>query len=240
MLAAICYADDVVLVAASVAAAEVMEAEVIAKLKEVGLFVGSVAAAEVMEAEVIAKLKEVGLFVGAQKTHWTSHPKMIVRCIVVDGLAVLWEEVLEFVIEGVFGRKCKIRDCTQISSSQQVSGEVEIRFDFFMAPKNAAPEHCKNHNVAGFSPEFERVDDGQGTKREHCELEWESGGERDWSEEATVEMDQRWRLWHRTGHRWIEKFMNVLTAMRERALSWAGHVARMDYKDICVKALRCL
>ena len=55
-----------------------------------------------------------------------------------------------------------------------------------------------------------------------------------------MELDQWWRLWHRTGHRWIEKGnMNVLTAIRERMLSWAGHVARMDYKEICAKALRC-
>ena len=41
VLAATCYADDVVLVAASVAAAEVMVTEVITKLKEVGLSVGA-------------------------------------------------------------------------------------------------------------------------------------------------------------------------------------------------------
>ena len=69
VLAAICYADDVVLVAVPMSAAEVMV------------------------AEVIAKLKDVSLPVGAQKTH----PKMIDRSIVVDGLAVLGEEVLEFV-----------------------------------------------------------------------------------------------------------------------------------------------
>ena len=73
MLAATCYADDVVLVSASLAAAEVVV------------------------AEVTAKLKDVGLNVGAQKTHWTSHPKMVDKSIMVDGLAVLWEEVLEFV-----------------------------------------------------------------------------------------------------------------------------------------------
>ena len=51
-------------------------------------------------------------------------------------------------------------------------------------------------------------------------------------------MDQLWRLWHRTGHRWIEKCnMNVLTVIRERGLSWAGHVARLDYKEVCAKAL---
>ena len=55
-----------------------------------------------------------------------------------------------------------------------------------------------------------------------------------------MEMDQWWSVWHRTGHRWIEKCnMNVLTAIRERVLCWAGHVARMDYSEICAKALRC-
>ena len=51
----------------------------------------SVAVAEVMVAEAIAKLKEVGLSVGAQETHWTSHPKMMDTSIVVDGLAVVWD-----------------------------------------------------------------------------------------------------------------------------------------------------
>ena len=38
-----------------------------------------------------------------------------------------------------------------------------------------------------------------------------------------MELNQRWRLWHTTGHRWIEKGnMNVLTAIRECMLSWAG------------------
>ena len=73
MLAAICCADDVVLVAASMSAAE----------KTV--------------TEVIATLKDVGLSVGAQKIHWTSHTKMVDKSIMVDGLAVLREEVLEFV-----------------------------------------------------------------------------------------------------------------------------------------------
>ena len=64
MLAAICYADDVVLVAASMAVAEVMV------------------------AEVIEKLKDVGLTVVALKTHWMSHPKMVDKSIMVDGCVV--------------------------------------------------------------------------------------------------------------------------------------------------------
>ena len=72
-LAAICYADDVVLIAVSVSAAETMV------------------------SEVIEKLKDVVLTVGAQKTHWTSFPKMVDNNIMVEGSAVVWEEVLEFV-----------------------------------------------------------------------------------------------------------------------------------------------
>ena len=64
-LAAICYADDVVLIAVSVSAAETME------------------------SEVIEKLKDVGLTVGAQKTHWTSFPKMVDKNIMVEGSAVV-------------------------------------------------------------------------------------------------------------------------------------------------------
>ena len=55
-----------------------------------------------------------------------------------------------------------------------------------------------------------------------------------------MDMGQWCRHWLRTGHRRIEKSnMNVLTAIRERVLSWAGHVARMDYSEICAKALGC-
>ena len=72
-LAAICYANNMMLISVSVSAAETMV------------------------SEVIEKLKDVGLTVGAQKTHWTSFPKMVDKNITVDGSAVVWEEVLEFV-----------------------------------------------------------------------------------------------------------------------------------------------
>ena len=71
VLAAICYAEDMFLAAALVAA-------------------------EVMVARVIAKLKEVGMTVGAEKIHWTSHPKMVDASIV-GWLCSVVEEVSEFV-----------------------------------------------------------------------------------------------------------------------------------------------
>ena len=52
--------------------------------------------------------------------------------------------------------------------------------------------------------------------------------------EPVVEtMAQNWPSMGRKGN------MNVLTAIRERVLSWAGRVARMDHKEICAKTLRC-
>ena len=53
--------------------------------------------------------------------------KTMDKNIVVDGLAVLWVEPGICRVEGMFGRNCKIRDCTQICLSQQVFGEVETR-----------------------------------------------------------------------------------------------------------------
>ena len=114
--------------------------------------------------------------------------------------------------------------------ANKVSGEVETRFEVLMAPKMLHLNIVKNYNVAGLSLEFERV--------------------ASWSARLVANvigvkkppwMDMhQWRQWHRTGHRWIEKCnMNVVSAIRERALSWAGHVARMDYKEMCAKALRC-
>ena len=59
--------------------------------------------------------------------------------IMVDGLAVLREEVLEFCgIKGVLGRECKTCDPTQICLSQQMSGEVETCSELLMAPQIVA------------------------------------------------------------------------------------------------------
>ena len=123
-------------------------------------------------------------------------------------------------VKGVLGRERKTRDRSQICSSQQMYGEVETSSEFLMAAHVVEVERCRNCNVAGSSLEFECLDDGQDP---------ESAS---WSARVVanvicvkkppwMEMDQWWRHWHRTGHRWIEKCnMNVLTAVRERMLSW--------------------
>ena len=91
---------------------------------------------------------------GRQKHHggWTG-------CVVGGSLGVCG-------VKGVLGRECKTCDRTQICSSQQMSGEVEICSEIFMAPQIVAAEHCKNYNVAGSSLEFECLDHGPGPKRQ--------------------------------------------------------------------------
>ena len=217
-LAAICCADDVVLVAVSMSAAEIMV------------------------SEVIAKFKEVVLPVGAQKTHWTSYPKMVDKSIMVDGLAVLREVVLEFVgsmvcLDGnarhaIAHRSAKANKCMTkwrpVLSSSWLPRLLSLNISkttmwqaFLWSSSVWTTVKTQRDKIASWSASM--VANVIGVKRPP----W-------------MELDQWWRLWHRTGHRWIEKGnMNVLMAIRERMLSWAGYVARMDHKEICAKALRC-
>ena len=216
-LAAICHADDVVLIAVSVSAAETMV------------------------SEVIEKLKEVGLTVGAQKTHWTSFPKMMDKNITVDGSAVVWEEVLEFVgsmvcLDGnarhaihrtAQANKCRAKWKLVLNSPwlprlPRLNIVKTTMWQAFLWSSSVwTTVKAQRDKIASWSARM--VANVVGVKKP-----------------PGMELGQWWRLWHRTGHRWIEKCnMNVLMAIRDRMLSWAGHVARMDYKEICAKALRC-
>ena len=194
-LSAICYADDVVLVAASVAAAETMV------------------------SEVIAKLKEVGLSVGAQKTHWTSHPKMPDESIVVDGTAVLWEEVLEFVgskvcLDGsaryaIAHRRLRL-DIVKSTVWQALLWSSSV-WTTIKAPRD---------KIASWSARI--VANVVGVKKPPL---------MDGPVVETVAQNRTSRD--------REMQHELITAIRERVLGWAEHVARMDYGQSCARALRC-
>ena len=216
--AAICYADDVVLIAVSMSAAETMV------------------------SEVIGRLKEVGLTVGAQKTHWTSFPKMMDKHITVDGSAVVWEEVLEFVgsmvcldrnaRHAIAHRTAQATKCRAkwklVLSSPWLSRLVRLNIvkttmwqAFLWSSSVWTTIKSQRDKIASWSARM--VANVIGVKRP-----------------PGTELGQWWRLWHRTGHRWIEKCnMNVLVAIRDRMLSWAGHVATAGLQRHLWKALRC-
>ena len=162
-LAAICYADDVVLIAVSVSAAETMV------------------------SEVIEKLKEVGLTVGAQKTHWTSFTKMMDKNITVDGSAVVLEEVWEFVGSMVcLDGNARHAIAHRTAQANQCRAKWKLVLDSPWLPRLVL-NIVKNYVVAGFPLELECLDDGQGTEGQNCELEPKNGGECCWSEKNRQE-----------------------------------------------------
>ena len=159
---------------------------------------------------------------------------MVDKNIMVDGLAVLWEEVLEFV-----------------GSKVCLDGNARHAIAHRSAQANKCLAKWRPVLKSSWLPRLMRLNIVKSTmwqaflwsasvwttikaQRETKIASWSArlvanviGAQKP----PWLEMDQWWRQWHRTGHRWIEKCnMNAVSAIRERALSWAGHVARMDYK----------
>ena len=211
-LAAICHADDVVLIAVSVSAPETMVSEVIEKTERgwTDCWCTGNTLDEFSEED-------------GQKNRGGR-----IGCGVGGSFGVCG-------IDGVFGRECKTCDRTQNCSSQQMSSKMETCVEFSMAPQIVAAEHHKDNVWQSFL--------------------WSSSvwttvkAQRDktasWSARMVanvvgvnrppgMELGQWWRLWHRTGHRWIEQCkMNVLVAIRDRMLSWAGHGKDGLQRNLC-------
>ena len=199
MLAAICYADDVVLVAASIGCCGSDSGRGYCKIER------GRSACWCTENTLDEPPKD-----GRQK-----HCGRRIGCAGIGR------------IEGVFGRECRMCDCTQICSSQQPVLNSSwlprmLRLNivkrtmwhaFLWSSSVWTTVKAQRDQIASWSARM--VANVIGVKKPP----W-------------VEMDQWWRLWHRTGHRWIEKCnMNVLSAIRERALSWAWCVVHFNGGD---------
>ena len=136
-------------------------------------------------AEVIAKLKEVGLTFGAEKTHWTSHPKIMDTSIEVDGLAMLWEEVLEFVGSKVCldGRVRNAIAHRSAQANKRLANWRPVSSSSWL-PRKLRLSIVNSSMWQAFLWSLKRVNEGERPKRQIFELECENGGERDRSEEA--------------------------------------------------------
>ena len=76
---------------------------------------------------------------------------MIDRSIVVDGLAVFWEEVLEFVGSKVcLDGNARYAIAHRTAQANKCLTKWRPVFEVFMAPKNVAPELCKNPQCGRF------------------------------------------------------------------------------------------
>ena len=154
-LAAICYADDVVLVAVSMSASEIMV------------------------TEALAKLKEVGLTVGAQKTHWTSFPKMMDKNITVDGSAVVWEEVLEFVGSMVcFDRNARHAIAHRTAQANKCMAKWRPVLSSSWLPRLLRLNIVKTTMWQAFFWSSSVWTTVKAQRDKNCELECEDGGER--------------------------------------------------------------
>ena len=170
-----------------------------------------------MVSEVIEKLKEVGLTVGAKKTHWTSFPKMMDKNIMVDGSAVVWEEVLEFVglmvcLDG--NARHAIAHRTAQANKCRAKWRLVLNSPWIRSSSVWTTVKAQRDKIASWSARM--VANVVGVKRP-----------------PGMELGQWWRLWHRTGHRWIEKCnMNVLVAIRDRMAMWQGWITKKSVRRL--------
>ena len=147
------------------------------------LVAASVVAAEVMVAEVIAKLKRGLVCLLVHRTHWTSHPKMIDRSIVVEGLAVfvggsrnLWGP--KVCLDGnaryaIAQRSAQANVCLAKWERPFVRSPCSQE-----CPRNGAPEHCKKPQCGQVFLWGLSVWTTVNAQRDkHFELECENGGQ---------------------------------------------------------------
>ena len=132
-------------------------------------------------------------------------------------------------------------DGSQNDSANKCQSKMTRCPSLLLDSETGATEHCEKDHVASVLVE-----------RKHVERRSKYGETKiaSWSARVVanvtgsnrppwMQMDQRWRLWHQTGHRWILKAkMNLCKALGERMLDCAGHHARLDRKDVCSEALR--
>ena len=122
------------------------------------------------------------------RTHWTSYPKMMDKSIMVDGLAVLREEVLEFVGSKVcLDGNARHAIAHRSAQANKCMAKWRLVLSSSWLTRLLRLNIVKNYNVAGPSLKFECLDDGQDPKIQNCELECEDGGERHRREEAALD-----------------------------------------------------
>jgi hypothetical protein len=217
-LTAVCYADDIVLAASS---KEHLEA---------------------MISDVVEGLREIGLGVGADKSHWTSTPRLDGETLSVDSGAIEWEETLTFV-----------------GTVLDLTGSAGPAMQYRMAQANKAYAKWKEILTCPWIPKAQRIK--LLPKTVWSSLLWSSstwtttkaqrGKLASWSARLVsrvtrfrrapaLDDHQWWRLLHRAGHRVIAAYgIGVVPMAQQRVLRWAGHVARMPPSSPAATALRC-
>jgi hypothetical protein len=217
-ITAVCYADDIIL------AAHTREH------------------LELMIADVIAKLKEIGLGVGAEKSHWSSTPAQEGAQLNIEGALLPWESSLTFVgtildLSGNSG--------PAIIHRMAQADKAYAKWKGVLANPNVPREaRLKMLPSTIWSSLLWSASTWNTTKAQRKQLA--SWSARLVAKVAKVKRPRNtddatwWKLVHRTGHTLIAKNkIGVVPLALQRVYRWAGHLARMSPKAPAACALRC-
>ena len=215
---AVCYADDLVLIAHSPA-----------ELSR-------------MCNDLIHEFRLIGLGVGADKTHWTSSPPRPCDTLEVDGHSVVWERNLTYVgtvidMSGTSGPAMQLRMAT-------ATRKLEQWRPILMAPWLALRRRAELTATVLWSSVLWCAQTWTTTKTQRANLDaWASRAFSrviGLSKHPLEEVGHWWRRMHRVGRTALLSHGPALSTLCQRAaFRWAGHVARMEPSQWLASAVRC-
>jgi hypothetical protein len=217
-LSALCYADDIILVAHT--------AEHLA----------------LMAADIVDKLKEIGLGIGAEKTHWSSTPAQEGTTLTIEGVQICWESNLTFVgtvidLSGNSGPAILYRMAQADKSFAKWRGVLTNSLVTLKARLSLVPATIWSSLLWSAST-------WNATKAQRSQLA--SWSARLVAKIAKVKRHPdtdgatHWRLVHRTGHALIlQHKLAIVPRALQRVYRWAGHIARLSPDAPAACALRC-
>jgi hypothetical protein len=195
-----------------------------------------------MAADIVQELQAVGLGIGAAKTHWTSTPPLEDAYLEIEGSRVRWEPSITFVgtvvdlsgtsAPAISHRMAQADKCFAKWRGVLTNPCVSLKRRLAILPSTV-------WNAFLWSASTWTT-----TKAQRAQIA--SWGARIVAKAARVkrraDMDgaTHWRLIHRIGHTLAAQHKIALVPrVKLRALSWAGHVARLSPKAPAAAAMRC-
>ena len=214
----------------------------VAYADDIVLFANTPEHLQLMIMDIVGGLEAVGLGVGVAKTHWTSTPPLEDSHIELQGVRIPWEPTITFVgtvvdlsgtsAPAIAYRMAQADKCFAKWRSILTNPNVALRRRLAILPSTV-------WNALLWSASTWTT-----TKAQRAQLgSWSARVvARVVKVKRKVDMDgpTHWRLIHRVGHAVAARNnISIVPKVRLRALSWAGHLARLSPKAPAAAALRC-
>ena len=214
----VCYADDIILIAAD---------------KE---------HLELMIQDLVKAFGDIGLTFGAQKTHWTSMPAMENTKLKVENCEVEWESTIVFV-----GTVLDLTGSSAATIQYRINQGNKVYYKWrpiLVAKWLPLARRADLLFKAVWTSALWCAATWNATQAKRATLD--SWGARMMATVAGVkrypeeEINSWWRRLHREGHRRILKFGTKLSVMSKLLVHrWGGHIARMPPSHFVAAAVRC-